>query len=120
LKVQRVSDIRQIEIHTTEPFVPESSPFGTEIAKENLKNYKSLGNDQILSLLVQVGDDTLRSEIQKVINFNWSKTKLSCQWQESIIVPIYRKGDKSACNNYRRISVLKTSYKNLSNILLSA
>jgi hypothetical protein len=41
------------------------------------------------------------------------------RWKESIIVPIHKKGDKTYCNNYRGISLLSTSYKILSNILLS-
>jgi hypothetical protein len=41
------------------------------------------------------------------------------QWKESIIVPVRIKGDKTDCNNYRGISLLSTSYKILSNILLS-
>ena len=41
------------------------------------------------------------------------------EWKESIIVPIYKKEDKTDCNNYRGKSLLPTTYKVLSNILLS-
>jgi hypothetical protein len=41
------------------------------------------------------------------------------QWKESIIVPVHKTGDKTDCNNYCGISLLSTSYKILSNILLS-
>jgi hypothetical protein len=40
------------------------------------------------------------------------------QWKESIIVPVQKKGDKTDCNNYPVISLLSTSYKILSKILL--
>ena len=40
-------------------------------------------------------------------------------WEESIVVPIYKKGDKTDCSNYMGISLLSTTYKILSNILLS-
>jgi hypothetical protein len=40
-------------------------------------------------------------------------------WKESIIVPVHKKGDKADCINYRRTSLQSTSYKILSNILLS-
>jgi len=41
------------------------------------------------------------------------------EWKESIIVPIYKKSDKTNRSNYRGISLLPTTYKILSNILLS-
>jgi len=41
------------------------------------------------------------------------------EWKESIIVSVYKKGDKTDCTNYRGISILPTTYKILSNILLS-
>jgi hypothetical protein len=61
----------------------------------------------------------LLSAIRKLINSIWNKEELSDQWKESIIVPIHKKGDKTDCNNYRGISLLSTSYKMLSYVLLS-
>jgi hypothetical protein len=49
----------------------------------------------------------------------WNKEELPRQWKQSIVVPIYKKGDKTDCSNYQGLSLLKTSYKILSNILLS-
>ena len=43
---------------------------------------------------------------------------LSDQWKESIIVPIYKKGEKTNCSNYRGISILLMSHKILKNIIL--
>jgi hypothetical protein len=68
-----------------------------------MKKYKSPGNDNIPA---------------ELINSVWNKEKLPGQWKESIIVPVYKKGDKTDCNNYRGMSLLSTSYKILSNILL--
>jgi hypothetical protein len=41
------------------------------------------------------------------------------QWKKSIIIPIYKKGDKTDCNNCQGISLFSTAYKSLSNILLA-
>jgi hypothetical protein len=40
LNVHRVSDVRPMEIHISEPLVPESSPFEVEKAITKLKRYK--------------------------------------------------------------------------------
>jgi hypothetical protein len=49
----------------------------------------------------------------------FDKEELPDHWKESIIVPVHKKSDKTDSNNYRGISLLSTSYKILSNILLS-
>jgi hypothetical protein len=49
------SDVRQIQIHTVEPLVPDHSRFEVEIAITNLKRYKSPGSDQIPAELIQAG-----------------------------------------------------------------
>jgi hypothetical protein len=59
------------------------------------------------------------SVIHRLNNSIWNKDKLPDQWNESIIVPVFKKGDKTDCNNYHGISLLSSSYKMLSNIFLS-
>jgi len=118
LNVHRVNDVRQTETHTAEPLVPEPSAFEVELAIEKLKSHKSTGVDQIPSELIKAGGRTIRYEIHKPISV-WNKEELSVEWNESVIVPIYKKGDKTDCGNYRGISLLPTTYNILSNILLS-
>ena len=114
-----VSDVRQMEIHTAEPPVPEPSAFEVELATEKVKSHKSPGIHHIPAELIKTGGRTICSEIHKFIISVCNKEELPEQWKESIIVPIYRKGDKTDCSNYRDISLLPTMYKILSNILLS-
>jgi hypothetical protein len=47
LNVHSVSNVRQTEIHTAEPLVPDSSPFEAEIAVANWKKYRTSGSDYI-------------------------------------------------------------------------
>ena len=84
-----------------------------------LKNHKSPGIDQIPAELIKAGDRTICCAIHELIISIWNKEELPEEWKESIILPIYKKGDKTDCNNYRGISLLSTTYKILSNILLS-
>jgi sorting nexin-29 len=104
-------------MHTAEPFVPEPSASEVEVATGKLKRYKSPSVDQIPAELIQVGGETLRSEIHRLIKLIWNKEELPHQWKESIVVPIHKDGDKTDYSNYRGILLLSTSYKILSNIL---
>jgi hypothetical protein len=117
--------------------VPEPTDSEVEMAIEELKRHKSPSIDQIPAELIKAGGMTIRSEIHKLINSQfhiifinakiikaninsiWNKEELPEQWKESIILPIYEKGNKTDCSNYRGISLLSTTYKILSNILLS-
>jgi hypothetical protein len=85
---------------------------------DNHQYARSPGVDQIPAKLIKAGGRTIRSEIHKLINYIWNKEELPEQWKESIVVPIYKKGDKTDCSNYRGISLLSTAYKILSNIFL--
>jgi hypothetical protein len=87
---------------------------------KKLKRYKSLGVDQIPTELFRAGGEALRLETHKLIKLIWNKGELLHQWKESVDLPIHRKGDMiKLTSNYRGISLLSTSYKISSNILLS-
>jgi len=62
-----VSDVRQTEIHTAEPLVPEPSVFEFEILIEKLKRHKSPGIDQIPKELIKDGGRTIRFVIHNLI-----------------------------------------------------
>jgi hypothetical protein len=89
-----------MDIHIAEPLVPEPSHVEEETPINKLKRYKSPATAQIPAELIKAGGETLYSEIHRLICCIWNKEELPQQWKESIIVPMYRKGDKTDCNNY--------------------
>ena len=62
----------------------------------------------------------MSSEIDKLVNPVWKKKELPQKWTKSVIVCIYKKGDKTYFSNYRGISLSSTACKTASNILLSS
>jgi hypothetical protein len=99
--------------------VPEPSAFEVEMAIEKLKGHKSSDVDQVPAELIKAGGRTIYYEIHKLIISTWNKEELPEEWKESIILPIYKNVDTSHFSNYRGISLLSTTYRILSNILLS-
>jgi hypothetical protein len=119
LNVHGVNYVWQTEIHVAEPLLSEPSSLEVGITIAKLKRCKSSGIDQIPSDLIEIVGSTLRSQIHKLGNSLWNKEELSQQWKDSIIVPIYKKGDKTDCSNYRGMSLLPATYKILFNIRAS-
>jgi len=97
----------------------KQSTFEFELAIVKLKSHKSPGTDQIPGEMIKVGSRTISSKIYQLIISIWNKNKLPEKWKESIIVLTSKKGDKTDCSNYRGISLLPTTYKIVTSILLS-
>jgi hypothetical protein len=75
LNVPGAGDVRQTEMHTAEPFVPQPRASEAEVAIGKRKRYKYPG-DQIPAELIQSGEETLRSGIHKLIKLIWNKEEL--------------------------------------------
>jgi len=67
LNVHGAKDVRQAEIHTAEPIVPEPSAFEVELATEKLKSHKSTGINQIPAELIKAGGRKIHCAIHKLL-----------------------------------------------------
>jgi hypothetical protein len=100
LSIHGFKIVRQTEVCMAEPLAPEPSAFEVEMGSEKLKRHKSPRIDQIPAELIKAGGRIIRSEIHKVIISVGNKEELPEVWKESVIVPIYKRGDKTDCSNY--------------------
>jgi len=73
LNVHEVNGVKETEIHTTEPLVPEPSVFEVEMAIEKLKSCISPGIDQIPAELMKTGGKTIPYKIHELIISIWKK-----------------------------------------------
>ena len=72
--------------------MPESSALEFEMTIEKLKTTQ-------ITKLIKAGARTFHFEIHKLINSVWNREELPEEMKESIILPIYKKGDKTDCGN---------------------
>ena len=77
LNVLGVNEVRQTEMHTTEPLVTVPSASEVEVAIEELKRHKSPGTDETPAELITAGCKTTCSDIHKLIISIWNKEELN-------------------------------------------
>lgn len=94
-----------------------SCPTEVEIQNEirKARNGKAPGEDNITAELLKYGGEQLHLQIYQLIKQIWSQNKMPEEWNTGIIIPIYKKGNKEECENYRAITLLNYVYKILSN-----
>jgi hypothetical protein len=76
-----------------------------------LKSNKATGIDSIPSEIYKAGGEFLKIQIHEMIVKIWETEVIPKEWHNSILCPIYKKGDKPNCKNYWGISLLCIAYK---------
>jgi hypothetical protein len=94
-----------------------SSREAIEGALKHPKNNKAAGADSIEAELLKNGGPYLLDALQDVIQQAWTSKTLPRSWTEGVLCPVYKKGDKLDCKNYRRICLLNVTYKVFTKIL---
>jgi len=111
-QVDSEENLSTVEQKLDEPTIEE-----VERAVEMLKNGKAPGEDTIVAKLLKEGGKNLMVQLKLIVESICKQESIPTGWHVSIVCPIHNKGDTMVCQNYRRISLLNTSYKILSNIV---
>lgn len=88
-----------------------------EQAINHLKNCKSPGEDGLVAELLKSGGPELWKRVHDLILQIWQTETIPENWKTGLICPIFKKGDRLICNNYRGITLLDTTYKVLSSVI---
>ncbi|XP_063913214.1 uncharacterized protein LOC135129875 [Zophobas morio] len=78
---------------------------------ERLKKGKTRGGDGIQNQVWMFGTEVVKERIWEVVDGVWKGKGFPRQWREGIIIPLFKKGQKSNVKNYRGIKLLNTAYK---------
>lgn len=88
-------------------------------AINKLKCNKAAGKDDINPELLKAGSPTLVPILVDLFRKMWELEKAPSDWNLSVIIPLFKKGDKTDCRNYRGISLQSLVSKVFENVLLS-
>ena len=72
----------------------------------SLKVGKAAGCDNIRPEMIQYLGERGRNKLLRVCNMVWKHNTVPSDWENALILPIYKKGSTSSCDNYRGISML--------------
>lgn len=82
-----------------------------------LTNNKAAGKDGIGAELIKMGPENRSICLPRLIVRFWKTKQLPEEWKQGVLCPIYKKGDKLKCKNYRTITILNAAYKLLPQVI---
>ena len=80
-------------------------------AIRTLKNGKAPGVDNMKAeMLKNMGEKGVEL-LHEIIEEAWKTQEVPTEWKMSVIIPIYKKGDRRKCTNYRGVSLICSASK---------
>ncbi|CAH8430565.1 unnamed protein product [Schistosoma mattheei] len=94
------------------------SLYEVEKAIGNLKRGRAAGPDRFTPEIFKDGGPVLAMRLTEVLGRIWELDVIPSDWSQSLIVPVFKKGQKSSCDNHRGISLTNIVSKILASIIL--
>ena len=73
---------------------------------KNLNPNKAVGPDLVHNKLLIKGADVIAKPLEILLNRSLNEEKFPAQWKLANVTPIYKKGERDLCGNYRPVSLL--------------
>ncbi|CAH8475061.1 unnamed protein product, partial [Schistosoma intercalatum] len=89
-----------------------------EKATVNLKRGKAAGPDGLVPEVFKDGGPILAIRLTNILAKIWELDVIPSDWSQSLIVPIYKRGSKSFCDNHRGIILTNIVFKILTSIII--
>ena len=109
-----MNDIFIPNVNNVEPAILECE---VRSALQSLANGKTAGCDNIPIELIKEGGEEAVKVITRLCNMIWQEKAWPQDWKRSIFIPLFKKGDKKDCGNYRTISLISHTSKIMLKIL---
>ena len=88
-----------------------------EMAIRSMKSGKAAGEDGLPPEFWKCGGESLVDALTDLLNEVWRVGCIPVDWETAVVLPLFKKGDKSVCKNYRGISLLDIALKILEAIV---
>ena len=82
-----------------------------------MKMRKAPGISRILPEMLKAGGEVVIEWMTEVFNMVWNEGIAPGDWRNAVIVPVYKKGSRLDCTNYRGISFMSVVGKVFTRIL---
>ncbi|KAI3363599.1 hypothetical protein L3Q82_001231 [Scortum barcoo] len=89
----------------------------TEVVVRKLRSGKAPGVDEIRPEYLKSLDVVGLSWLTRLCNIAWRLGTVPLEWQTGVVVPLFKKGDRRVCSNYRGITLLSLPGKVYARVL---
>ncbi|TWW80933.1 hypothetical protein D4764_01G0007480 [Takifugu flavidus] len=92
---------------------PTNTPSSEEVGPGDLEMGSHISGAEVAEALDVVG----LSWLTRLCNIAWTSRAVPLDWQTGVVVPLFKKGDRRVCSNYRGITLLSLPGKVYSGVL---
>ena len=84
----------------------EISMLEIEEAIQKMKTGKAAGVDEVTTEMIRAAGPIGLQWLYRLFRIIWKKKEVPEEWGKGLIIPIFKKGDRKECNNYRGITLI--------------